>query len=144
MRIVALLLLLSVVGCAVPAKRHNITKTWTTPTEFDKLWANTIDFFGGNNIPILTLEKDSGIIVSDWFVLSKADGVDIDCGMPGMATAYEKSAKLTVMIRETNLGGMKVTVNGQYKQRRNFDGIFYVTCFSKGKLEELIKESIIP
>ena len=128
-------------SCVVPAKRHNITTSWTTPTEFDKLWANTIEMFGNINIPIEVFEKDSGIIVSDWFLLSKEDGADIDCGTLA-STAYEIKvlAKLTVMIRGTELGGRKVTVNGQYKQPKES----YPACFSKGKFERKIYNFIRP
>ena len=135
----SLLMVAILASCAVPAKRHNITKSWTTPTEFDKLWANTIEMFGNDDIPVGTFEKDSGIIVSDWFVLSEEDGAFIDCGTPPFLSTADKnkvSAKLTVMIRDTEPGGRKVTVNGQYKRRAKKK--YYTACFSKGKFERRI------
>ena len=129
----SLLMVAILASCVVPAKRHNITQSWTTPTEFDKLWANTIEMYGNNDIPFGTFEKDSGIIVSDWFALSKEDGADIDCGTPE-PLSKKVLAKLTVMIRDTELGGRKVTVSGQYKQPKES----YPACFSKGKFERRI------
>lgn len=35
-----------------------------TEKSFDQVWNNVIDFFAENNIPIATLEKESGIIVA--------------------------------------------------------------------------------
>ena len=88
-------------GCAVPATHHKIQTTWTSPYDSDVLWESVVAIYGVGNIPILTIEKDSKIIVSDWFMLSPEDGEDIDCGIPSvLSVSYEKQAKLTVLLRE--------------------------------------------
>lgn len=43
---------------------YPIKNSIETETTFDKVWNNVIDFFAENNIPIATLEKESGIIVA--------------------------------------------------------------------------------
>ena len=131
------------IGCATPATFYNIQRSWTTAYDFDDLWTGVITLFSHNNIPIATLEKDSGIIVSDWFVLGGKDPIEIDCGSPGLAISYEKYAKMTITVRPVG-SDRQITVNAQYQQRRVFDRReFYARCYSKGAFEKNIKEIII-
>ena len=132
-----------VFACAVPATHHNITKYWTTSEDYDALWSGVIELFAHNSIPILTLEKDSGIIVSEWFVLARSDAATIDCGSPGIATAYETHPKLTVTVAPTGTT-RQIMVSGRYKQRRTFDrDTFFATCYSRGEMEHNLKEIIL-
>ena len=142
-KIAVCVIILLGIGCATPATRHNINRVWETNYDFDSLWDGVISFFAGNNIPIKTLEKDSGIIISEWIVLSREDGRDLDCGQPGIAMAYEKYGKFTITIRPAG-SQRQILVNSQYQQRRVWDRRdFYATCYSKGTLEHKIKEFII-
>ncbi len=40
-----------------------------TSTPYDKVWANIIDFFATNHIPISLLDKDSGLIIANEIVI---------------------------------------------------------------------------
>ena len=43
---------------------YPIDNTVVVNTSYDAVWANVVDFFAMNNLPIGVLEKDSGIIVA--------------------------------------------------------------------------------
>lgn len=131
------------IGCAVPATQYNINRVWETNYDVDSLWNGVISFFAENNIPIKTLEKDSGIIISEWMALASVDSQDLDCGQPGLAMAYEKYGKFTITIRPAG-SQRQILINSQYQQRRVWDGrAFYATCYSRGALEQKIKELIV-
>ena len=54
-------------GSSQPTLRstYTINKTsTTTSSSFNEVWNKVIDFFAEQNIPIATLEKESGIIVA--------------------------------------------------------------------------------
>ena len=132
-----------VAGCATAPVRHDIQKSWTTPLDFDSVWSGVISVFADYGIPIQTLEKDSGIIISQTFGLPK-DQTNIDCGEPGLEIVQGTGAKLTITIRSLESEGAQITINGQYQQRRYFDRkTFYVQCFSRGILEQNFKEAIL-
>lgn len=71
-KIFALLTLLMSIGlmtsCSptshVLKSSYPVENTVVVNTSYDTVWANVIDFFAMNNLPIGVLEKDSGIIVA--------------------------------------------------------------------------------
>ena len=140
-----LILALCLLGCAVPATRTDITTSWNTHREFDPMWANNIQIFGKLSAPIQTLEKDSGIIVTEWFALHSSDATSVDCGTPSaLSITYETQAKITVIIRDIGESKRQITVQGLYRQRRYYDRqTFYATCFSDGTIERMIKDGIV-
>ena len=118
----------------------DITTSWDSTASFDWMWANTIQIFGTLEIPIQTIEKVSGIIVSDWFVLAQDDAVTLDCGTYSFFTEpllpLPKKAKITVVIREAEQDKHLITVKGQYRMGS-------LTCFSNGTIERTIKDGIV-
>ncbi|MBQ9138108.1 MAG: hypothetical protein IJX65_05695 [Alistipes sp.] len=56
-------------SCSAPLltlkSSYPISNSVETNTPYDAVWANVIDFFAMNNLPIGVLEKDSGIIVAN-------------------------------------------------------------------------------
>ena len=140
--ILSLLGIMQIYSCATPAQRHNFINYRDTQKEFDGLWDSIISLYSTFDFPILTLEKDSGIIVSDWFRMGDKDSASLDCGNPGLAITLGREAKITVTVRRFE-GKRKITAKGQYKELRQFDGRqFYATCFSTGVLEKAILSAI--
>jgi hypothetical protein len=76
-----------VVGCATAPRTpdiHEFPRSTGFPgSNFDQVWAATIDIFGEEGFPIDNLEKDSGLLVTDWMRVSAYYESGLDCGDPG-------------------------------------------------------------
>ena len=77
------------VGCvAVPPSHQSIRKSQVfADTDPAVVWSSIINLFAENNWTITTLEKESGIIVSDWIHFPKFEAEDLaDCGRPNWSS----------------------------------------------------------
>lgn len=72
--VVTLSLLLSSCSIQVYPIRgeYNVIRYTETTSSYDEVWDKVIDFFAINNVSISTIEKSSGIIVSNDFVIGKS------------------------------------------------------------------------
>lgn len=115
--ILALATTTALAGCAGPS----VTPPGAAPSDqsqvysadFDRVWENTVDWFAVNNIPIKNIEKDSGIIGSEYSL--GANYSQVDCGTvdPGdMHILQDVSvvANINVLVREAS-GGTAVQPN---------------------------------
>ena len=102
---------------------------------FDEAWEAAIDTFEELRLPIDNLERDSGVVTTDWILLEDA-GAYMDC--PGEASRNEEG-RFNVFLREIE-GGIRVTVNASY--RAEDDTGQRHTCESDGDYEELILRRI--
>ncbi len=138
--ILALTLLLT--ACATPPQIHEFQKTWTVPSDYDQTWSATVQLFAENGWPIATLEKDSGIIVSDWVNLGTQGG-HADCGSPGLAIVQGRESKFNVFIQDDESGPI-LTINTNFREKRSFDNqSFYSACTSTGSLESSLHSQIM-
>jgi len=129
-------------ACATAPKVHEFQKTWAVPSTYDQAWSATVQLFAENGWPIATLEKDSGIIVSDWVNLSTQGG-HADCGSAGLAIVQRREAKFNVFIRD-GASGPVLTVNTNFRELRSFDNrSFYADCTSTGSLEAQLHSQIL-
>ncbi|CAM9359199.1 unnamed protein product [Ectocarpus sp. 12 AP-2014] len=136
-------------GCAGPSyqppssQEKNFTQSYNA--DFDKVWEATVDWFAINNIPIKNIEKDSGIIGSDYSLGSSY--TQVDCGVisPGdMHVMYDQTvvANINVLVRETSSGANvqpNVFGNGTFMIRDVLNNIPKTMradrCVSTGELE---------
>jgi hypothetical protein len=97
-----------------------------------------IETFAELNLPIATIEKQSGLIATDWISFGYS-GEDCDCGSPGLATDSERTGKFNVFVREKD-GAVEIKVNTTFQVSRKFmDTVSRVPCCSTGELEKKIK-----
>lgn len=129
------------IACATAPKVHRFPKAKTIKVGYNAAWGAVLDVFADRNIPIATMEKVSGIIVSDWMSTKGANSVR-DCGSPGIASVRQDQGKFNVRIRRVG-GGVRVTVNSRFVQRRVFDNMVRdVECQSTGKVERLVHSAV--
>ena len=139
---VLVVLAVLVLGCATPPQSHIFKKTWTVPGTFEETWSATVQLFAEKGWPIATLEKASGIIVSDWVSIGTQSPY-ADCGTPGIATIQRREAKFNVFIRKGD-SGPSLTVNANFRELRVFDSqSFYQDCTSTGALESELHALIL-
>lgn len=136
-------------GCAMPSMQpptsteQDYSKSYNA--EFTSVWDTAVDWFADNNIPIKNIEKDSGIISSEYSL--GASATQIDCGTldPGDLFAMKgqsATANLNVLIRERSglvsvkpnvFGSGAFTVHDIMNNREVTMPIDY--CVSSGELE---------
>ena len=129
------LLALILCGCAAGSlpQTYEFNPTATITTDYDAAWGALIEYFAIASLPIETIEKDSGLVVTSW--MDAANTSYCDCGSPGMATAPWTRGKFNVFVQDTP-EGIKVRVTCTYQQQIQF--LDYVTvnnCNSTGELE---------
>ncbi|XKE45756.1 hypothetical protein LG302_01025 [Halomonas organivorans] len=99
------------VGCAGPSiqppSAYSTDHGEIYSADFDRVWENTVDWFAVNNIPIKNIEKDSGIIGSEYALGS--DYSQVDCGQvdPGdmhILTDQTVVANINVLVRQSGSG----------------------------------------
>jgi hypothetical protein len=114
---------------ANPPKKYVFAKTKSFPASYDAVWKATISTFAEQNWPIMNLERDSGLITTDWMI-NNLPGIS-DCGARGKAATLV----LFNVFVEAKGGATSVTVNADFKRGS-------AHCTSTGKLEKIIHQTI--
>ena len=135
------LLLILLVGCAIPPQQHEFKKTFLlSGTDKDAAWSAIVGLFAERDWTITTIEKDSGIIASDWRSLSSAQGEEFaDCGAPDgfYVLARGRSVKFNLFLRQSGQD-LQLVINTNFRERRrntSSSSDFYSDCYSRGTLE---------
>jgi len=140
---------LAVVVCAAVAalasasapKSHTFEKSMRTDGTFDQTWSAVIEVFADRNWAIQNMEKDSGLITTDWMSLG-SDSSFADCGGSGIASVAKREIRFNVLVREEE-SGARITVNATFRELRTFDNqVAYVDCTSTGNVEQLVHELV--
>lgn len=106
------------VGCASGTKKAvepKIEKSKEFTKAYDETWNGVIKFFATKNIPIKTLDKNSGLIVTDDFSFttdSENDAVLCDkVSFLGAIQRYTGKASFNVLLEKVNTKIMRVSLN---------------------------------
>ena len=111
---------------------------------FEEAWDAVIEAFAEHNIPIDNMEKDSGIITTDWFPSSKDE---MDCGSAGFL-GYDRNrkARFNVFVHDSDseMGRVEVQVNTAFQASRYVDNnlVGEVECSGKGILQKKFHDAI--
>lgn len=142
-------------GCAgtggtpyTPPAGTNTDYSEAYDADFSSVWNNAVDWFATNNIPIKNIEKDSGIISSEYTLGS--DATQLDCGsyeQPATVVKPNFTANINILIRERD-GFVNVNPNvfgsGEFgiytvfgDKAFNFDA---ERCISTGEVEKSLHQ----
>jgi hypothetical protein len=137
-RVAALVMMgLALAASATAPKVHDIDKKLRLRASFDQTWTALIEVFADRSWAIATLEKDSGIITTDWMGLDE-DSPFADCGSAGIASVMRREIRFNVFVRDAEVD-THVTVNATFREERRFDNKdWFVDCTSTGRVESLI------
>lgn len=147
--LVAALASTALAGCAGPTLQPPSSATMdrseTYSADFDQVWERAVDWFATNNIPIKNIEKDSGIIGSEYSLGSNYSQVDCGAFDPGdMHVLYDQVvvANINVLVRKGSNGtSVQPNVFGQgtFMLRDVWNGVPSTMkaerCVSTGELE---------
>jgi hypothetical protein len=137
---VAVVVCLGIVACTVPPKPRIIVNSWVIEKPFDSVWTSVIESFAELNLPILNMEKASGLITTDWMLIDKKY---MDCGTIGldkvsaMPAGKDYKCRFNVMVKKVSDTSAEMKVNGIYRLdvRENYGNGTTFQCVSTGALE---------
>lgn len=130
-------------SATAPAK-HNVQKSAKIGHDYDTTWAAVIDVFSDRGWAIANMEKDSGLITTDWMNLGDDESNVADCGSAPLAAFKVTQVRFNVRVKGGD-GGSSVTVNTKFRQERKFDSTSQsaiVDCESTGLIEGEIQQAV--
>ncbi|MDE2737468.1 MAG: hypothetical protein OXI72_23960 [Gemmatimonadota bacterium] len=107
-------------GCASPPQQYDFKKDFLLPdVDQDAAWSAIVGLFAEKNWTITTMEKDSGIIVSDWLGLTDKDGKQFaDCGTTKWFVAAKgRTAKFNLFLHKPEQG-LQLVINTNFRELR--------------------------
>ena len=139
------LICLMIYGCATAPAPRQIVKAFPIEAPFGEVWQAAIESFAELQLLIKNMEKDSGLITTDWidFPLGKAGKEFCDCGrLALMSWEVKRAGRLNVFVKRGSVDSCEIQVNCTYEQTydsRSWSGRPLPTwkrrCASTGKLE---------
>ena len=126
-------------GCATAPKPRQITNAFPIEKPFDDVWQAVIESFAELQLPILNMEKDSGLITTDWIDFTGQKNTDYcDCGGLGMNIEIKRIGRFNVFVKRVATSSCEIQINSMYEQTVDetmSSRIYKRKCVSTGKLE---------
>jgi len=102
---------------------------------FDRTWQETVTDIAQRNIPIATIDKDSGLITSERISLLSADAAWADCGREGDYLLPADYARFNVVVRDIAPGQSSVQITASFDSDHGPPLYGVVRCISRGVWE---------
>jgi hypothetical protein len=125
-------------SCATAPVPRQIVNSFQIDKPFDLVWSAVIETFAELQLPIMNMEKDSGLIVTDWIELVGQDNSGYcDCGGLGINIEVNRVGKFNVFVKKASGDSCEIKINTSYQQTIKFgDLVSKRNCISTGKLEK--------
>lgn len=145
---ILMLLVIFFIGCAVAPKPRVIENSFMVESNYDYAWTAVIETFSDLQLPIQNMEKDSGLISTDWIAFTKEQGKEYcDCGKVEFGLlGRDRVGKFNVFVKKISENSCEMRVNCMFEQSvTKLDGTFYQrrSCISTGNLEKEINDIVI-
>lgn len=135
-------------GCATAPAKFTFNPVAELTGDFETVWSAIVEYFAIGNLPIQTIEKDSGLIVTSWMDASTISGSSedkrlCDCGGSGLTSPRWTRGKFSIFVKRVAEGRIDLRVTCTYEQYRVFaDAASTVLCNSTGYLEDGLHEYV--
>jgi len=145
------LVCLALAACAsVPVPRQ-IQNSFSVDQPFEEVWQAVIEIFAELNLPIMNMEKASGLITTDWisFRGQKNETGYCSCGSAGYPfREQDRSGKFNVYVKKVSYAPCEIKVNAVFEQFSadvvsNSGATRTRPCVSTGKLEKEIYDRVL-
>jgi hypothetical protein len=137
----ACLLLVAAASAGAPPRQHTVEKATRIDGSVEQTWAAVIEVLAQHNWLIQNLEKDSGLIATDWMGIPLSSPF-VDCGTPGMVNVSGRSMRFNVLLRAAG-PRTSMTVNvAAVETQSNESGVYRVECTSTGRLERRLHQAV--
>jgi hypothetical protein len=138
---IAVLLMVGLVGCYAAPPLVEFKDEFTTGADFNKTWAAVVDVLSAHNFPVESIERESGLVTTDWVSLGYGTKT---CSCPGSILAVFSNHRMKVSVF------VKVAGEGtSFRIRCHFEGFDsnimkqWTTCNSLGVTEKTLSENIL-
>jgi NlpB/DapX lipoprotein len=127
---------------ATAPKPHPVNKETVVRADFNGTWTAVIDTFSEHGWAIQNLEKDSGLITTDWMNLSVEQAEQYaDCGSAGLAST-QTQIRFNVRVKPDD-NQTSVAVNTTFRQQRTASGASNTfDCTSRGGIEAMVHSEV--
>lgn len=152
-KLLLIFVLLVLFGCKAyePPKQYNFIRELEFDLNYDDTWTRVITFFANSGIPTKTIDKASGIVITETMDASGLPQI-MDCGTPAEGLDLFKfenpTALFNVQVVKASENKTKVRINTFYKTLYNRyslnngmwvkTGSTLLNCNSTGVFEALI------
>ena len=136
---------LTLSSCASTPQTYDFDNSREVAADFDATWEGVIAYFAENNIPIATVEKDSGLIVATDERLASDNLKKLaDCGGGIGGTPVTSQMSVNVFVRRKDLEVTSVQVNTRFSGTGVglMNTTFQIDCNSNGTLETALLDRI--
>jgi uncharacterized lipoprotein len=131
-------------ACASAPVARQIQNSFPVDQPFENVWTATIETFAELNLPILNMEKASGLITTDWIQLN--DPTMSDCGKQGvMSSEQGRRVKFNVFVKTVGGDACEMKINAMFETMvatYGNSGLSAQTCVSTGKFEKQIYDMV--
>ena len=126
-------------SCAAPPVATEFDDAATFARSFDDVWTAVMEVFADNMWAIDNLEKDSGLITTDWLSIGGDWSKYADCGKDFASTQSltTDAVRFNVFVKQVG-PDVVVRVNCLFTQASSIWWSGKVECLSKGYLEAKI------
>ena len=133
-------------------KTYDFNPVSTIDSDFDNVWSAVIEYFVAAGLPIATIQKDSGLIVTEWMNAENTTGqlenkTICDCGPAYAHTVLPWTrGKFSVFVKRLDDGASEMRVSCTFQQYRAPDQGGrgeVVGCNSTGSLEKAFQEFVL-
>jgi len=133
---------LAFAACMTAPAPRTVVNAFPIDQPFDPVWQAVIETFADMNLPILNMEKASGLITTDWIRFpyeGREDGY-CDCGGLGANAEVDRSGCFNVFVKRSSDSSCDIKINVRFQRIvKNMlvdDGSRPINeCVSTGKLE---------
>ena len=126
-------------GCGTAPKPREIVNSFPINKPPEAVWQAVIETFAELNLPILNMEKVSGLITTDWisFRGQKDEVGYCSCGKARFPfSEVDRQGKFNVYVKKINGDSCEIKVNSIFEKTSGYENQTEKTgCVSTGKLE---------
>lgn len=137
-----LCLCFGLICCATPPVPRQVPNSFPIDKPFDTVWQSVIETFAELNLPIMNMEKVSGLITTDWISFAGQDNIKgyCDCGGLGISREVDRRGRFNVYVKKVGDSACELKVNSIFDHTitsalDNHSPNYTSACVSTGKLE---------
>jgi hypothetical protein len=138
------------ISCATAPAPRQITNSFPVNAPFEATWTAVIESFAEMNLPIMNMEKASGLITTDWISFGGNNQWVryCDCGKLGLNEERARRGKFNVFVKKADDASCEMKINAVFEvvvasalARNAPESI--KTCVSTGNFEAEICKNIM-
>jgi len=145
-KILVLAVLFLFFACGTAPKPRLIQNSFSIEKSFEAVWQAVIETFAELNLPILNMEKASGLVTTDWisFRGQKDETGYCSCGKaPFPYFEVDRTGKFNVYVKKVSDSACEIKVNSIFEKTSAYENsVIKRSCVSTGKLEAEIHKLV--